>query len=112
MVDGPRSRPCTSSPWPRMDRTAFGTGIALSSTLHWMFDRGLISIDDHYSLLLKRNATPGSVLSLVNSDRRARVPEERIYRPHRRFLEYHRERVFTGVNARVSDGWGMSDGGH
>ncbi len=25
-------------------------GVALSSTFHWMFDRGLISIDDDYSL--------------------------------------------------------------
>lgn len=33
-------------------------GVALSSTFHWMFDRGLISIDDDYSLLFKRNAAP------------------------------------------------------
>ena len=71
-------------------------GVALSSTFHWMFDRGLISIDDDYSLLLKRGTIPGSVLSLVNSDRRLRVPDERIYHPHPRFLEYHREHVFKG----------------
>ena len=55
--------------------------MALSSTFHWMFDRGLISIDDDYGLLLKRDAIPGSVLSLVNSDGRLRVPDERIYHP-------------------------------
>ena len=33
-------------------------GVALSSTFHWMFDRGLISIDDDYSLLFKRNSVP------------------------------------------------------
>ena len=71
-------------------------GVALSSTFHWMFDRGLISIDDHYSLHFKRNAVPGNVLSLVNRDRRLRVPKQEIYRPHRRFLEYHREHVFKG----------------
>ena len=71
-------------------------GVALSSTFHWMFDRGLISIDDDYSLLFKRNAVPGNVLSLVNRDGRLRVPEQEIHRPHRRFLEYHRERVFRG----------------
>ena len=49
-------------------------GVALSSTFHWMFDRGLISIDDDYSLLFKRNAIPGNVLSLVNDDRRLRLP--------------------------------------
>ena len=71
-------------------------GVALSSTFHWMFDRGLISIDDDYSLLFKRNAVPANVLSLVNRDGRLRVPQQEIYQPHRRFLEYHREHVFTG----------------
>ena len=71
-------------------------GVALSSTFHWMFDRGLISIDDDYRLLLKRNAIPGSVLSLVNRDRRLRLPDQGIYHPHPRFLEYHREHVFKG----------------
>ena len=71
-------------------------GVALSSTFHWMFDRGLISIDDDYSLLFKKNAVPANVLSLVNPKRRLRVPEREIYQPHRRFLEYHREHVFKG----------------
>ncbi len=52
-----------------------------------MFDRGLISIDDDYGLLLKREAIPSSVLGLVNRDRRLRVPEQRMYWPHRRFLD-------------------------
>ena len=69
-------------------------GVVLSSTFHWMFDCGLISIDDDYGLLLKRDAIPSGVLSLVNRDRRLRVPEERVYWPHRRFLEWHREEVF------------------
>ena len=71
-------------------------GVALSSTFHWMFDRGLITIDDDYSLLFQRNAVPANALSLVNRDGRLRVPEQEIYRPHRRFLEYHREHVFKG----------------
>ena len=71
-------------------------GVALSSTFHWMFDRGLISIDDDYSLLFKRNAVPGNVLSLVNRDKRLRLPEQRMYYPHPRFLEHHRNHVFKG----------------
>lgn len=71
-------------------------GVALSSTFHWMFDRGLISIADDYSLLFKRNVVPGTVLSLVNPDGQLRVPEQETDRSHRRFLEYHRERVFKG----------------
>ena len=71
-------------------------GVALNSTFHWMFDRGLISVDDDYGLLLKKDAIPDSVLGLVNRDQRLRVPEERMYWPHWRFLEYHREVVFGG----------------
>ncbi len=71
-------------------------GVALSSTFHWMFDRGLISVDDDYTLLFKRNAIPGNVLSLVNPNGQLRLPEQETYRPHRRFLEYHREHVFKG----------------
>jgi len=36
------------------------------------------------------------MLSLVNPDWRLRVPDQEIYQPHRRFLEYHREHVFKG----------------
>ena len=71
-------------------------GVALSSTFHWMFDRGLVSIDDDYRLLLKRDAIPSGVMGLVNRDGRLKVPEERVYWPHPRFLEWHREEVFKG----------------
>ncbi len=71
-------------------------GIALSSTFHWMFDRGLVSIDDDYSLLFKQNAVPSNVLALMDRDQQLRLPEQRMYYPHPRFLEYHREQVFKG----------------
>ena len=71
-------------------------GVALSSTFHWLFDRGLVSIDDDFKLLLKENAIPGGVLSLLNRDRQLRMPRLEIHRPHPRFLEYHREHVFKG----------------
>ena len=70
--------------------------MALSSTFHWMFDRGLVSIDNDYGLLLKKDAIPSSVLGLANCDGQLRRPKQRIYWPHRRFLEYHREHVFKG----------------
>ena len=73
-------------------------GVALSSTFHWMFDRGMIyfTIGDDYGLLLKRDAIPRGVLGLVNRDGRLKVPEERAYWPHRRFLEWHRDEVLGG----------------
>ena len=71
-------------------------GLALSATVHWMFDRGLISIDDNYTLLLKRASIPDNVLRLINEDRRLTLPDSPSLHPHRRYLEYHRQHVFKG----------------
>jgi len=35
-------------------------GIALSGTVHWMFDRGLLSIDDDYAMLVARDRLTAS----------------------------------------------------
>lgn len=71
-------------------------GIALSATVHWMFDRGLISIDDDYSFLICEDRIPQSVLGIFNEDRRLRLPSAANSAPHRQYLEYHRENVFKG----------------
>ncbi len=67
-------------------------GIALSGTVHWMFDRGLISLSDEGNILLshKINDVEG-VTKLLHSDRRARLPANESMRPHARFLGWHRE---------------------
>lgn len=67
-------------------------GIALSGTVHWMFDRGLIGLSDAGDILLssKINDVEG-VTKLINPDRRARLPANTALRPHLRFLAWHRE---------------------
>ena len=71
-------------------------GIALSGTVHWMFDRGLISLSDDLDILLsnKINDIKG-VQKLINSDRRARLPKDPEWRPHPRYLAWHREQCFA-----------------
>jgi putative restriction endonuclease len=66
-------------------------GIALSGTVHWMFDRGLISLSDAGDILLssKINDVAG-VEKLIYPDRRARLPANED-RPHPRYLAWHRE---------------------
>jgi putative restriction endonuclease len=71
-------------------------GIALCSTMHWMFDRGLISIDDDLSILVARSHVPDTVGRLINSSGRVRGPERVDFRPHPHFLAYHRREVFKG----------------
>src|SRR5262245_33819682 len=69
-------------------------GIALCGTIHWMFDRGLISVDDDYSILIARGRVPNAALRLINRDRCLCVPARVELQPHRQFLRYHRERIF------------------
>jgi len=70
-------------------------GIALSGTVHWMFDRGLIALSDDGDILLSRkiNDTEG-VQKLIYSDRKAKLPASSAHRPHARYLQWHRNECF------------------
>lgn len=72
---------------------AVNNGIALSGTVHWMFDRGLIGLSDAGDILLssKINDREG-VEKMIYTDRRARWPSNPAHRPHTRYLAWHRER--------------------
>lgn len=74
---------------------AVNNGIALSGTIHWMFDRGLISLSDVGEILLSRaiNDIEG-VERLIHRDRRARFPNVAAHRPHPRYLAWHRSECF------------------
>jgi putative restriction endonuclease len=71
-------------------------GVALSGTVHWLFDRGLISIGPPpgYEVLVGRKGLPDAMQGLVNADRRLRVPPSPLLRPAEVFLEFHRREVF------------------
>lgn len=71
-------------------------GIALSSTIHWMFDRGLISFRDDMQLLAADKLIPAPALSLLRLGHPVRTPDRSDARPHPTFLRYHREHVFKG----------------
>jgi putative restriction endonuclease len=71
-------------------------GIALSGTFHWIFDRGLVSIDEDYTLLLAKDRLPDTIGRLLNGDKRLIVPERAELQPHPKFLDYHRREIFKG----------------
>jgi putative restriction endonuclease len=72
-------------------------GIALSGTVHWMFDRGLISLSDGGDILLSRKINDiEGVQKLIYSDGGARLPSSPAHRPHLRYLEWHRSECFYG----------------
>jgi putative restriction endonuclease len=71
-------------------------GLALSGTVHRMFDRGLVSVAPDYSILIARMGVPEAALRWFRPDRKISVPEDPRSRPHPTFLEYHRHQVFKG----------------
>lgn len=71
-------------------------GIALSGTIHWMFDRGLISIADDSRLLVSRSHMPEAAWRLLPPDGRVELPTRAELRPHPSLLQFHRQYVFKG----------------
>jgi len=72
-------------------------GIALSGTVHWMFDRGLISLSDNLEILLSRKINDiEGVQKIINSNGLANLPRNAEWRPHPRYLRWHREECFDG----------------
>jgi putative restriction endonuclease len=70
-------------------------GLALSGTVHWMFDRGLIGLSDNLDILVSRQVNdPAGIWGLVNKTHRALPPMRAADRPHPHFLAWHREQVF------------------
>jgi putative restriction endonuclease len=70
-------------------------GLALSGTVHWMFDRGLISLADDLEVLVSRQANDGEAIrGLINRTGFALPPAHMADRPHPSFLSWHREHCF------------------
>lgn len=69
-------------------------GIALSKTVHWMFDRGLLAVDQDYRILTAKSLVPVPILRLLNPSGSMNLPENERARPHSLFLEYHRNHIF------------------
>lgn len=71
-------------------------GLALSRTVHWMFDRGLVSVDDDFKLLKAQPLLPEGVERLFDPSGFVRVPEAARDQPSRAFLRWHRENCYKG----------------
>lgn len=93
-------------PVERQGNDSVQNGLALSGTLHWMFDRGLISVAEDLTILVSGNKVPVDVVErLILPDRRLRLPAEARHHPHPANLRWHRENVF-GQGADGPAPWG------
>lgn len=67
-------------------------GIALSGTIHWMFDRGLIGIAENDDILISRKVNDrSSVERLINPTGKIVRPIRPEHQPHPEYLKWHRE---------------------
>lgn len=72
-------------------------GIALSATVHWLFDRHLISIDENHRLLVAHNRVPSELRNLFRPESQGlHLPSDAKLWPHPAFLAHHRE-AFAGA---------------
>jgi putative restriction endonuclease len=82
-------------PVERGGSDAVRNGLALSGTLHWMFDRGLISVAEDHRVLVSRNKVPAEVVRrLLPESGRLILPRDERDWPHPANLRWHRENVY------------------
>ena len=71
-------------------------GLALSGTVHWLFDRHLISLTDDYRLLVSHNKVPSELRSLFAQQMdRIHLPRDSKLWPLPSYVARHRE-AFSG----------------
>ena len=69
-------------------------GLALTGTLHWLFDRGLLAISDNLEILVSPHGLPEDLGRLLRPERKILLPDSPDQRPHPVFLSWHRENIF------------------
>jgi putative restriction endonuclease len=73
-------------------------GLALSGTVHWMFDRGLLTLADNTEILLSNHINDiDGVRKILLPNGRAQFPDNVHDRPDPAFLRWHREHCFKGA---------------
>jgi putative restriction endonuclease len=73
-------------------------GLALTGTVHWMFDRGLVAIADDMSVLVSHNKVPAEWrTALPQLGGKLRLPSTQRDMPHPKFLAWHRENRFRAA---------------
>ncbi len=71
-------------------------GIAISGTVHWLFDRHLITIGDDYRLIVAQQRVPLEFQAVYGQHGvELHLPAKFAERPHPSFLEKHRAKFFA-----------------
>lgn len=71
-------------------------GLALTGTMHWLFDAGLISVSENMKVLVAKALVPPQVIGLINPSGEITLPTDRTRWPYPAFLAHHRMTYFKG----------------
>lgn len=71
-------------------------GLALTGTAHWLFDRGLLTVDESFRVCVAAKHLPAGLESLITHGQKIRLPSHEHQWPHANFLRWHREHRFKG----------------
>ena len=72
-------------------------GLALSGTVHWMFDRGLVTVGEDFGLLIAAGSVASEIADrLLVPDRRLVLPANPAHEPHQSYFDWHRRNCFKG----------------
>ena len=66
-------------------------GLALSKTMHWLFDRGILAVGDDYRIMESPGRLPDKIKPLFRPSGIIRVPKIPGERPNPEYLRYHRQ---------------------
>ncbi|WP_129567403.1 HNH endonuclease [Agrobacterium sp. CFBP2214] len=69
-------------------------GIALTSTVHWLFDRHLFTIDENYRVVVGKADLPSQLVSLLQPGRCIRLPANPNNHPSQDYLSLHRSQFY------------------
>jgi putative restriction endonuclease len=87
---------CHIVPFSNSYNDTISNGIALCPNLHRAFDRGLISIDNNYKVLVsqsfRENLTNYSINAFIG--RELHLPKNESYHPSKSNIEWHRNNIF------------------
>ena len=72
-------------------------GLALSKSMHWAFDRGLVSLADDGTIMTVERGFDAAVRKMLRADGLAMLPAHDDEKPHPAFLAWHRRNVFKGA---------------
>ena len=76
---------------------SINNGIALTGTAHWMFDRGLISFNEHHEILVSRQVNDvDTVHAMINDTGALLKPKSPRDLPHPTFIRWHHHHCFKG----------------